>query len=214
MADVLFKTLAFASHAEITVKKSQFICNIEHVETQAEANAFVSSIKNQHRFARHNVYAFILQTNNYIKCSDDGEPQKTAGMPTLNVLQRAGLSDVVAVTTRYFGGTLLGTGGLLRAYTDVANAAIDVATIVNYVACRKLLITCDYSFYDSIVHASQSFDCKLSKSDFSAAVNMEFLVSEEQSFLLRDKLMQLTSGRCECAVSDTIVMPKSWTNTQ
>lgn len=116
-----YLTIQDRATAEIEEKKSRFIAQLCHVETEEEALTFLEEIRVEHRMARHNVYAYIIHgegASERVRYSDDGEPQKTAGLPTLEALKHAGLSDVIVVVTRYFGGTLLGTGGLVRAYTQ------------------------------------------------------------------------------------------------
>ena len=110
-----YQTIAEVAEAEIVEKRSRFIGRIAPVGTEEEALAFIAEVKAAHRMARHNVYAYVLRGGR-IRYTDDGEPAKTAGMPTLEVVQHAGLEDVAVVVTRYFGGILLGTGGLVRAY--------------------------------------------------------------------------------------------------
>ena len=118
-----YKTIAARAEAEIVEKKSRFIGQIAPVATEEEALAFIAEVKAAHRMARHNVYAYVLRGGR-VRYTDDGEPAKTAGMPTLQAIQHAGLEDVAVVVTRYFGGILLGTGGLVRAYTDSKKAVI------------------------------------------------------------------------------------------
>ena len=130
-----YKTIAARAEAEIVEKKSHFIGQIAPVATEEEALAFIAEVKAAHRMARHNVYAYVLReggagVQGRVRYSDDGEPQKTAGLPTLEVIQHAGLTDVITVVTRYFGGVLLGTGGLVRAYTQATQAGIEAAELV------------------------------------------------------------------------------------
>ena len=130
MAD--YKTVGAPSHDTIYEKKSEFIGYISHAKTEADAQAFLASIRKKHYDARHACYAYIIKDEKIERQSDDGEPQKTAGMPILEVLRHSGLEDVIIVVVRYFGGTLLGTGGLVRAYTQAAQAAVASAEILSY----------------------------------------------------------------------------------
>lgn len=130
--------------AEITEKKSTFICNIGHVETESDAAAFIDKVKKQHYSAKHNVYAFLL-ADGYKKYTDDGEPSKTAGLPILDILEKSKITDTVCVVTRYFGGVLLGTGGLVRAYSAAAQAGIEAAGIVEMVRCNIYEAVLPYS---------------------------------------------------------------------
>ena len=130
--------------AEITEKKSRFICNIRHTESEEDAVEFIKQIKKKHYDARHNVYAYIIGDGSVKKCSDDGEPSKTAGVPIMQMLESEGVTDVVCVVTRYFGGTLLGTGGLIRAYTASAKEGLGDAGLKKLQLCNVYIITVPY----------------------------------------------------------------------
>ena len=136
------------ARAEIVEKKSRFIATVQHVETEEEALAFLDEIRSEHRMARHNVYAYVLRENGRVRYSDDGEPQKTAGMPTLEAIQHAGLTDVAVVVTRYFGGILLGTGGLLRAYTKSAKDTLTAAGVAVVRQWADTVIECPYNLFE------------------------------------------------------------------
>lgn len=141
--------------AEITEKKSRFIAHILHVETEEDAQEFINSIKKEHYSARHNVYAYILN-NGAKKYSDDGEPSKTGGFPVLDLLEKENITDVVCVVTRYFGGTLLGVGGLIRAYSLAAKCALESAGVSEREECVILKITADYQYLEKIKHILKS----------------------------------------------------------
>ena len=140
-------TIRDFSKASFVEKNSEFIGHICPVKTGDEAIEFIEKIKSEHRKAKHNVYAYIVRDNNISRYSDDGEPQGTAGVPVLEVLKKNNLTDICCVVTRYFGGILLGGGGLVRAYSHSAKIAIDSAEILNMSECRKLTITTDYNLY-------------------------------------------------------------------
>ena len=144
-----YKTIAACAEAEIVEKKSRFIGQIAPVATEEEALAFIAEVKAAHRMARHNVYAYVLRGGR-VRYTDDGEPAKTAGMPTLEAIQHAGLEDVAVVVTRYFGGILLGTGGLVRAYTAAAKDALLDAGVNEMRQWASLRVTCPYSLYDRV----------------------------------------------------------------
>ena len=151
-----YTTIAGRATAEIEEKKSRFIASLAHVETEDEALAFLEEIRAANRMARHNVYAYVLReggagVQGRVRYSDDGEPQKTAGLPTLEVIQHAGLTDVIAVVTRYFGGVLLGTGGLVRAYTQATQAGIEAAELVVVSRCVDIEVRAAYGKYDQLV---------------------------------------------------------------
>ena len=148
--DTSYKTVKRAAEAELIEKKSRFICHIRPVKTEKEALDFLNSIRASYRDATHNVYAYIIKENNIMRYSDDGEPSGTSGVPTLEVLRKEGLTNVAVVTTRYFGGTLLGAGGLVRAYGKAAKLGVDAAGIVTRALCRKVTVTVDYSLSGKI----------------------------------------------------------------
>ena len=146
--------------AEIVEKKSRFICQIKHVETENEALDFIAEVKKKHSQARHNVYAYVVKqvtcNTERIRFTDDGEPSQTAGKPTLQMLQHENLSQVSCVVTRYFGGTLLGTGGLVRAYSGAVKAAIEKAKaereLIEMVAMQTFNKTLSYSEFENLKH--------------------------------------------------------------
>ena len=178
-------------------KKSEFIGYIAPVKTNDEAVAFINQITAMHRKARHNVYAYILREDNISRYSDDGEPQGTAGVPVLEVLQKRGLTDVCVVVTRYFGGILLGGGGLLRAYSHAASIACDAAQIMDMRLCHRLTIKTDYNLYGKINYILPNFDVITVNSDFADAVTLEILVMSEKLDALRKELTEVTNNSAE-----------------
>ena len=135
-----YKTIAERAQASFIEKKSEFIGNIAPCTTESEAISFVEEIRKQHRKATHNCYAYILRENNIGRHSDDGEPSGTAGAPMFEVLKKEGLTDVCCVVTRYFGGVLLGAGGLVRAYSNGVTAAVGASRIKEMKSAAKLII--------------------------------------------------------------------------
>lgn len=142
-----YRTIRRAASAEFVEKKSRFIGHICPVTTQQEAVAFIQEKRSAFWDATHNVYAYVLREGQTRRYSDDGEPQGTAGIPVLDVLLKAELTDCVVVATRYFGGILLGTGGLVRAYSHTSSIAVDAGGIVTMALCSILEVRCDYTFY-------------------------------------------------------------------
>ena len=187
-------TVAEPASDSFVEKKSEFIGYISPVKTNDEAVNFINSIKSQHRKAKHNVYAYILRNDNISRYSDDGEPQGTAGVPVIDVLQKRGLTDVCIVVTRYFGGILLGGGGLVRAYSHAAALACDAAEIMNMCLCRKLSISADYGMYGKIAYVLPEFDTITLNSDFGSDVTLEILVLSEKSDALKKKITEITNG--------------------
>lgn len=190
-------TISEAASDSFIEKKSEFIGYIAPVKTNDEAVAFINQIKAMHRKARHNVYAYILREDNISRYSDDGEPQGTAGVPVLEVLQKRGLTDVCVVVTRYFGGILLGGGGLLRAYSHAASIACDAAHIMDMRLCHRLTIKTDYNLYGKINYILPNFDVITVNSDFADAVTLEILVMSEKLEALRKELTEVTNNSAE-----------------
>ena len=131
-------------------RRSVFIGEAAPVTTEEEALAFIASVKKKYPDARHHVYAYVLRDNSLMRFSDDREPQGTAGMPVLDAIRKNGCTDAVIVVTRYFGGTLLGTGGLVRAYSSAANGALKAGNIINYDVYSSLRISVSYSDYQRL----------------------------------------------------------------
>lgn len=175
-------------------KRSEFIGYISPVSTNDEAVEFINRIKSEHRKAKHNVYAYILRKDNISRYSDDGEPQGTAGMPVLDVLKKRGLTDVCVVVTRYFGGILLGGGGLVRAYSHAASLACDAAHIMDMRLCHRLKISTDYGMYGKISYLLPAYDTITVSSEFGSEVTLEILVLTEKLDALKKELIEVTNG--------------------
>lgn len=202
-----YTTIQGRAIAEIEEKKSRFIAHLAHVETEEEALAFLEEIRTEHRMARHNVYAYVLRgegASERIRYSDDGEPQKTAGLPTLQALQHAGIVNVACVVTRYFGGTLLGTGGLVRAYTQATQAALEQADLVAISRCVDLTIRLGYPLYDPFVRIAADANAKIIDTRYADDVTLcvRMLDGEQDALLL--KLTELCHGQEDVAVSEPI----------
>lgn len=202
-----YTTIQGRAIAEIEEKKSRFIAHLAHVETKEEALAFLEEIRAEHRMARHNVYAYVLRgkgASERIRYSDDGEPQKTAGLPTLQALQHAGIVNVACVVTRYFGGTLLGTGGLVRAYTQATQAALEQADLVAISRCVDLTIRLGYPLYDPFVRIAADANAKVIDTRYADDVTLcvRMLDGEQDALLL--KLTELCHGQEDVAVSEPI----------
>ena len=202
-----YTTIQGRAIAEIEEKKSRFIAHLAHVETEEEALAFLEEIRAEHRMARHNVYAYVLRgegASERIRYSDDGEPQKTAGLPTLQALQHAGIVNVACVVTRYFGGTLLGTGGLVRAYTQATQAALEQADLVAISRCVDLTIRLGYPLYDPFVRIAADANAKIIDTRYADDVTLcvRRLDGEQDALLL--KLTELCHGQENVAVSEPI----------
>lgn len=181
---------------EFTEKKSRFIGRIWPVETEEEALARIQEMKKKHYDATHNCWAYIIR-DGAVRFSDDGEPGGTAGMPMLQVLQREGLFNAVCVVTRYFGGILLGAGGLVRAYTKGAKIAVDAAGKSMKRVWTVLYVPCPYSFYERVRLEAEGFGGIVRKADFGAEVELELLFPEAKTQEFLDRLTDMTSGTVE-----------------
>lgn len=178
---------------ELVEKKSRFIGYISPVQNESEANLFLNKIREKHWDARHNVYAYVLK-NGISKSSDDGEPHGTAGVPILNVIKNNNLYDTIIVVTRYFGGILLGTGGLLRAYSQAATLAISNAQIVTFKFSNIFKLTCKYDQYNKILSVLENFNAKVDESTFLDDINLKFHVQVEKTEDLKNSLLKVTAG--------------------
>lgn len=176
-------------------KKSEFIGYISPVKTNQEAVDFINEIKSQNRKAKHNVYAYILRDNNITRYSDDGEPQGTAGMPVLDVLQKENLTDVCVVVTRYFGGILLGGGGLVRAYSHACKLAVDAAIKMEMHECFEVTLKFDYSLYGKIEYSLPEFEIKMLSDEFTDNITLKILVKADMLDKLEEKLTDITNGK-------------------
>lgn len=181
---------------EFIEKKSRFIGRIWPVETEEEALARIQETKKKHYDATHNCWAYIIR-DGAVRFSDDGEPGGTAGMPMLQVLQREGLFNAVCVVTRYFGGILLGAGGLVRAYTKGAKIAVDAAGKSMKRVWTVLYVPCPYSFYERVRLEAEAFGGIVRKADFGAEVELELLFPEAKTQEFLDRLTDMTAGTVE-----------------
>lgn len=189
-----YKTIARRCEARFIEKKSEFIGYLCPVQTEEQAVAFIEEIRAMHRKATHNCYAYILRENNAARHSDDGEPGGTAGVPIYEVLRKEGLTDVCCVVTRYFGGVLLGAGGLVRAYTKGAKDAVDAAQIKCMAEAVKLAVTMDYGLYGRLAQVFADFDARVEDERFADNVRIVLHIRAENSQKLTDKLVDVCNG--------------------
>ncbi len=189
-----YKTIARRCESRFIEKKSEFIGYLCPVQTEEQAVAFIEEIRAMHRKATHNCYAYILRENNAARHSDDGEPGGTAGVPIYEVLRKEGLTDVCCVVTRYFGGVLLGAGGLVRAYTKGAKDAVDAAQIKCMAEAVKLAVTVDYGLYGRLAQVFADFDARVEDERFADNVRIVLHIRAENSQKLTDKLVDVCNG--------------------
>lgn len=190
-----YKTVEKEASDFFIEKKSKFIGYAKPVKTQEEAVDFISKIKSKHWDATHNVYAYVLRENNIQRYSDDGEPSGTAGVPVLDVMLKESLVDVCVVATRYFGGTLLGAGGLVRAYSHTSKIALEAAGIITMAQCSVMSAEVDYSFYDRLNILLSDFSAVILNTSFSDKVCVEFSIKENIVDLLNAKLIDVSNGK-------------------
>ena len=181
-------------------RKSVFIGEAMPVSTEAEALEFLNAVKKKYPDARHHVYAYVLRENSIMRFSDDGEPQGTAGMPVLDIIRKRGCTDVIIVVTRYFGGTLLGTGGLVRAYTAAAVGAIESAEIICYDIYSTVRINVGYSDNSRITALLESVEFRTEETDYSDSVELIGRLRKSELDRLLNGLTEITSGRADVEV--------------
>ncbi len=190
-----YLTIAKAAVDEFVEKKSRFIGAIQPVTTEEEALAFIRARQKQYWDATHNVYAYVLDGGNLCRFSDDGEPQGTAGIPVLDVLRKEGLTDCAVVVTRYFGGILLGGGGLVRAYSHGAKIAVDAGGVVEMRLCLQGEVVCDYSQYGWVPAFLMEQGATVTDSVFEEAVTVRFTLPQEGREALEAALVDRSNGR-------------------
>lgn len=190
-----YRTVACQAEAEIIEKKSRFIAHVKPVTTEEEAVAFIHELKSKYWDASHNVYAYVLGNNNIQRYSDDGEPSGTAGVPTLEVIKKEGLQDVVVVVTRYFGGTLLGAGGLVRAYGKSAKEGLVAAKMITRKPCRMIKIKVDYNMLGKVQNEIVNAGHIIENTVYEEDVTITVLVDVNQSEKFVKNMVDVTSGR-------------------
>ena len=192
--------------AEFVEKKSRFIGRVWPVDTEEEALAKIQEMKKKHYDATHNCWAYIIR-DGAVRFSDDGEPGGTAGMPMLQVLQREGLFNVVCVVTRYFGGVLLGTGGLVRAYTTATARVLENAEVVTVRSVVELQVTVDYALYERASLLIDAAGAKQAPPEFTDRVTLRWQMPEHTEGPLLEQLRELTRGSAQVTVSDPFYAP-------
>lgn len=193
-SEELYITLEREASASFIEKKSEFIGYACPCKTEQEALDFIAKIRKKHADAKHNVYAYQIKENNIARFTDDGEPQGTAGMPVLDIIKKTGFTDACIVVTRYFGGILLGTGGLVRAYSHAAKLAAEAAHVITYERFITCEIVCDYTDYDKIRASYQGVGMMVDGVDFAADVTQRLAVRAPEYDGFCTALTELTNG--------------------
>ena len=194
MSDSVKKVLEGGT-GEIVEKKSRFIATVFSVASEEEAVSYIEATKKKYWDARHNCYAYVIgERGEKQKCSDDGEPQGTAGRPMLDVLLGSGITNILVIVTRYFGGVLLGTGGLVRAYSQATKAGIDSSRIATQYPAKELHVYTDYTSSGKIRYIAEQLDVVIDDTLYTDNVEMIFLVTPDKIKTFTDKIMEATSA--------------------
>lgn len=193
-----YKTVYQGATAEVVEKKSRFIADVFPVSTSEEAMECLEKIKKQYWDARHHCWAYVTGVENVQeRCSDDGEPSGTAGKPILEVIRGQGLHNVLIVVTRYFGGTLLGTGGLVRAYTAASKEGLSHSMIITRIYGFKLKISTDYTGLGKIQYLLAQKDIPVLGTDYTESVEITALVSKEEEKQITAEIIEGTNGKSQ-----------------
>ncbi len=195
MAEELYITLAKEASAEFEEKRSIFIGYAKPTKSEEEALAFVAQIKQKHKDATHNVFGYSMKHGILARYSDDGEPQGTAGMPVLDVIRKSGVDDATVVVTRYFGGTLLGAGGLVRAYSAAAKMALEAAEIVTYESYTEISLTCSYADHQKISAELPRFGAILDDTVYAEDVTLRFAVKDAVTDSVLGRIREMSGGK-------------------
>lgn len=190
-----FTTIEHESSEKFEERKSLFIGHAKPIKSADEALEFIKQKKREYADATHNVFAYILEDGRIAKYSDDGEPQGTAGMPVLDTIKKCGVDGVCVVVTRYFGGILLGAGGLVRAYAHAAKLALDSANIITYEKYDVFSLRCGYSEYQKYIPLLSSFNAIIDDTIFEADVTVVFAIKQGVDSLLLPKISEISFGK-------------------
>lgn len=191
----LYTTLKQKGQAELTERKSRFIGHAMPCKTEKEALDFIAGIKHEYADATHNVWAYMLEKNSIARYSDDGEPQGTAGIPVLDVIRKSKFTDACIVVTRYFGGILLGAGGLVRAYSAAARDAVSAAEIITYELYVEMKVRCSYSEYQKVEYTFAEYGIIVDDTEFGAEVEIKLAIKEKKFNGYALKLSEMSGGR-------------------
>lgn len=202
-----YKTVSQSAKDEFVEKRSRFIGYCKPVSSEQEAIDFINEKRSEHWNATHNVYAYSLRDGNIKRYSDDGEPSGTAGMPTLDVITKNEIYDVCVVVTRYFGGVLLGTGGLVRAYSQGAKLALEAGGIVLMQSCDICSLKCSYNQYGKISSIIIEMGAVVDDTIFEADVIINFHIKSEYLLGLNKKLADLTCGEVQVVLDGNSYFP-------
>lgn len=199
------KILYKGGTGEIVEKKSRFIANLFPVKTHEEAEAYISQMKKKYYDARHNCFAYVIGTaGECMKSSDDGEPSGTAGHPMLDVLTGEGICNALVVVTRYFGGTLLGTGGLVRAYSEAVKEGLSNCTVLVHRVGKKLRIMTDYNGVGKLKYLTETLGFTELECNYTEQVETLLLIPEKEVAAFEKKVTEVTSGKAVIEQLETV----------
>lgn len=207
MDQASYRTVAARAEGEYEEKKSRFLGVVAPVQTETEAVAFLDAVRAAHPMARHTAYAYVLRAGNRVRYSDDGEPQKTAGLPILSVMQHAGLTDAICTVTRYFGGTLLGTGGLVRAYTTAAQRILAAAQVVTFAACRDVQVVVEYPDFEPLQHWLAAQGHAVVSTDYADVVTLLVRTRAQETDAVVAAIEDFCQGRALVQAGDAAFQP-------
>ena len=200
-----YTTVGKRAQAEIVEKRSRFIANVKPVNTEEEALAFLEEMRQTYRDATHNVYAYIVRENNMMRYSDDGEPGGTAGLPVLDMMRKEGICDLITVVTRYFGGTLLGTGGLVHAYSRSAKEGLKAAGLLDMILCQRLNLTCEYTLLGKLQHTLAGYtDVMQEEAIYADKVEIPLYLPVEQADAFCSAITDTMNAQIAIVRGDTL----------
>ena len=200
-----YKTVSEQSTFEIVEKKSKFICNIYPCVNEEECKEQIEKTRKQYYDARHNCFAYIVGIEKSIeRYSDDGEPSGTAGLPMLDIIRGNGLKNVLCIVTRYFGGTLLGTGGLVKAYSKSLKDCLENSTVINKVLYEKVIVDIDYQSFGKVENEIMVSKQIIKNVSYTDIISMEIHLLKKESEKIKKKLIEITNGQCKITVREDI----------
>ena len=199
-----YQALFDGGQGEVIEKRSRFIANVRPVTTEEEAQCFIEEMRKKYYDARHNCFAFSVGVEQPIlRCSDDGEPSGTAGQPILEVITGEGIHNIAVVVTRYFGGTLLGTGGLVRAYTQATKAGIENSEVIEKKLAKRIQLITNYNDIGKIQYLLGNEKIHIETSDYTDVVTMQILVPIKKVEFIEKNLIEVTNGKIQIEQGDT-----------
>ena len=195
-----YRTIKKAASAEFIERRSRFIATVRPVSTEEQALELIEQMRSRYHDATHNVYAYIISENNICRYSDDGEPSGTAGIPVLDVLRKEGLTDVAIVVTRYFGGILLGGGGLVRAYGASAKVGVDAGGIITRILCNVVKVETDYTTFGKVQYETLGKGYAVKDTVYGAEVSLFVYCPADDTQNYINFITDVTNARAVCEV--------------